>query len=237
MYADHLVTCPFMQGNERTITHAAVVKFCDALNHAAHIPSLIEPRGPFVASDEIIQPNGHVIMERRYLDLWSGDGHLRPDGTGTLADVTGFHAMANAVYDNQDIDVTALLSQRVRLKNAKYHNAVNRIGYNFLPLVFESYSGLLHKDFVDFISKRSRIIATRLGIRPAVILRNWLSRLSCILRRMLALTVMNRLDRLLSIQHGPLCHDIDQVLQLQQPLVVYDLGLMVQECVVDDGGT
>jgi hypothetical protein len=45
VYADHLVTCPFMQGNERTVTHAGVVTFCDALNHAAHIPSLIEPRG------------------------------------------------------------------------------------------------------------------------------------------------------------------------------------------------
>jgi hypothetical protein len=82
-------------------------------------------------------------MQRRYLDLWSGGGLLRPDSTGTLADVTGFHAMAHAVYDNQDIDVTALLSQRVRLKNTKYHNAVTRIGYNFIPLVFESYSGLV----------------------------------------------------------------------------------------------
>ena len=63
----------------------------------------------------------------------------------------------------------------------------------------------MEPDFLSFISSRAKIIATRRGVRPAIILRYWRTRLSCILRKYLAFTISHRLDRLLSdvMVHDP----------------------------------
>ena len=194
--ADHLFTSPHLSGNGRTLTHSEVVNWTAALNRAAQLPTTVEPRGTFIALDEINHPDGHVTMERRFLDLYSGDGHLSVDGRSTLCDITGVHGMTSAVYVGVAIPtVEGLMNQRHRRKIAKYQRAVSNLGYNFIPLVFESYSGLLHQDFLDFVTVRSRLIADRLGLRFAAVRRHWLMRLSCILRRQFAFTITNRIER------------------------------------------
>ena len=101
--------------------------------------------------------------------------------------------MTSAVYVGVAIPtVEGLMNQRHRRKIAKYQRAVSNLGYNFIPLVFESYSGLLHQDFLDFVTVR-RLIADRLGLRFAA--GHWLMRLSCILRRQFAFTITNRIER------------------------------------------
>ena len=78
-HGDHLLTCKFVRGKERTLLHDKILTFLSSLDSAARIPTLTNPKGNYVAQDNHIQPDGSVNTMRRYLDLFFGDGFLSVD--------------------------------------------------------------------------------------------------------------------------------------------------------------
>ena len=86
---------------------------------------------------------------------------------------------------------------RTAQKVAKYDAAVSRLGFNFRPLAFEIYGGALSEELASFITQRTDIIAERAGIKPSLVNRHWLARLSCLIRKQHAFVIHNRVDRVL----------------------------------------
>jgi len=142
-HGDHLLTCKFVRGKERTLLHDKINTFLASLNSAARIPTITDPKNNYVAQDNKIQPDGSVITVRRYLDLYSGDGHLFADGRDSLSDVTGVHGITLPMYlhDFQPAHIRDGIKARTAQKNAKYADVVSQLGFNFRPLAFEIDGG------------------------------------------------------------------------------------------------
>jgi len=141
---------------------------------------------------------------RRYLDLYSGDGHLFADGRDSLSDVTGVHGITLPMYlhDFQPAHIRDGITARTAQKNAKYADVVSQLGFNFRPLAFEIYGGALSEELDCFITQRTDIIAERTGVKPSIVARHWRARLSCLIRKQHAFVILNRLDRVLR-RHFP----------------------------------
>ncbi len=102
------------------------------MDSAARIPTLTDPKNTYVAQDTTIQPDGgSVITVHRYLDLYSGDGHLCDNGRDSLSDVTGVHGITLAMYrDNfQPGHIRDGMRARTAQKMAKYDGAVSQLGF------------------------------------------------------------------------------------------------------------
>ena len=158
-----------------------------------------DPKNTYVAQDTTIQPDSSVITVRRYLDLYSGDGHFFDNGRDSLSDVTGVHGITLPMYREhfQPGHIRDGINARTAQKMAKYDDAVSRLGFNFRPLVFEIYGGALGEELDCFISQRTAIIAERDGLKPSIVNRYWLGRLSCLIRKQHAFVILNRVDRVL----------------------------------------
>ena len=128
--------------------------------------------------DELFNaPNGRVTIVRRQLDLWSGDGHLTPNGKDTLSDVTGVHGIsARMQFDDYfPLRVDEALVTRAAQKCRKYQRGVEQLGCNFTPLVFETISGRVSPALEAFVASRNAIIADRTGLFT----RSLLGRIGC----------------------------------------------------------
>ncbi len=188
------------------------------LDNAARVTTLIEPRGKFVAEAEIQKPNGIIQHERRFLDLWSADSHVTANGRETLGDVSGVHGVPISAYTREGQNCASLkqaLKKRVDTKIAKYREPVERLGYNFRPLIYETVSGACHEDMEQVITERCTEIADRTGLGVGLVRFRWKQRLSCIIRRNVAHTILNRIDRLHTRSH-PRTKDQDQYNELTQ---------------------
>ena len=158
---------------------------------------------------------------RRYLDLFSGDGHFYVNGRDTLSDVTGTHGLTLPMYTRgyQPANIREGIINRTAKKIAKYDVVVSRLGFNFRPLAFEIHGGALSAELDLFITQRTSSIAERLGRKPSTVKNSWLKRLSCIIRKHEASIVLNRVDRVLN-RNLPLSHQQDIFGRLDQPVVV-----------------
>ena len=91
-----------------------------------------------------------------------------------------------------DVRVThSMADKSVQEKNNKYSELSTANGLGFLALVFES-NGRLHSDVVDFISAITDHYAEVQGIKAAIIQRYWLTKLSFILQKGLAISILHR---------------------------------------------
>ncbi len=71
---------------------------------------------------------------------------------------------------------------------------------------------------VSFIDQRTDIIAERHGIKPSLVNRYWLARLSCLIRKQHAFVIHNRVDRVLR-RLFPHFHQ-DHFEEISQPVVL-----------------
>ena len=83
------------------------------------------------------------------------------DGRGSLSDVSGVYGIQVGAYRDNICpqDVFACMDARVTHKVTKYRNVVDELGFNFRPLIFEVYSGRLHRLFSGFIKSRCKVIS------------------------------------------------------------------------------
>jgi hypothetical protein len=224
-FGDHLLTCKFVRGKERTLLHDTIVQFLSSLDSAARIPSISNPKGPLVAHAPFIEPDGLVVNQRRECDLFSSDGRYAANGLDTLSDVSGVHGITMAMYtqDYHLVNIREGITARTRKKEAKYSDPVSRLGYNFRPLVFETSAGILGDELVAFISQRTSLIADDLGLRQDLVSRHWLGRLSCLLRRQLCFAILNRFDRVMN-RSFPSSNRQNNYQVLVQPVIVDVVG-------------
>ena len=116
------------------------------------------------------------------------------------SDVTGTHGITTATYSNAGglKELSSILEDKAKDKNKKHKEAVESIDRNFRPLVFETISGALHKDFKVFITSRSEIIADRTGMPVGTVRSQWMQKFQCIIRSEVAQTINSRVERLLN---------------------------------------
>jgi len=159
---------------------------------------------------------------RRQLDLWSGDGHLTPNGKDTLSDVTGVHGIsARMQFDDYfPLRVDEALVTRAAQKCRKYQRGVEQLGCNFTPLVFETISGRVSPALEAFVASRNAIIADRTGVPFAQVAHYSATQLSCILRKQFVHTILARADRLL-LRRFPRSRAQDQYTNMIQRVQVF----------------
>jgi hypothetical protein len=197
--ADHLMTCRRFKAKEQMAMHNAVIQFFHACDQAAFLPSIIEPRGTYIATDIVVSQTGSRTHVNRYCDLFSGDGHLNPDGLASLSDVSCTYGLTAEMA--RTLVPAASIGQAVRARCAKkiqkYDGVVSRLGYRFRPLVVDSLSGIVGDEVLTFLRQRSKLIAVRLGVHEATVFRHWRIRLACLLRRHHFFVTMERAGSLL----------------------------------------
>ena len=191
---DHTGCCKFLAPKFHTAMHRATVKYCSALDRAAHIPSEIEPRGDLYTARVLTNLNadGIPVYEQRYLDLLSEDGYLNVDGKGSLADVSGVYGIQAGAYRDHICpqNVFSCMEARVTKKVDKYKQVVEGLGFNFRPLIFEIYSGRLHYLFDGFIRSRCRVICNLHELSFSTIYFQWRCKLDIIIRQCYAKMVL-----------------------------------------------
>jgi hypothetical protein len=209
-HGDHLMTCKYIKGPDRIVMHDNVVRFLATIDHKARILSEVEPRGKYIATSIKRQPNG--TKEIKLLsDLLSHDQNLTSNGLPTLSDISGTHGITSSM-DSNDTGGTQhlknVLEKRAQKKITKYASAVADIDCNFRPLIFETVGGGRHGALNDFIQSRSEIIAQRTGLEAGHIAHRHRVQLTCIIRKDVVRTILNRIERLM-VRHYPQSRDQD----------------------------
>ena len=158
----------------------------------------------YLSRTNTIEPNGQVITKNRYCDLFSGDANISANGQDTLSDVSGTYGITRDMHVNGYVmrAVDEAIVHRTSKKVRKYERAVNGRGFNFQPLIYEIHSGARGPALVQFLTRRTDILARRLGRDAAFVYRHWSQRLSCIMRKQFACMMATRSSRVLNF-FGP----------------------------------
>jgi hypothetical protein len=210
-HGDHLMTCNHIKGKERTILHDNIVRYLSSLDRQARIPTEVEPRGKYIAASIRQQPHGP--KETQLLtDLRSEDQQVTSNGKPTLSDISGTHGISVGHFANPEqetiLTTEQILRRRANSKCAKYEESVNELEYNFRPLIFETLGGAREAQLEDFLQTRSTIIALRLGTDAGSLKFYFRQQLSCIIRKDVARTIIDRTERLLK-RYYPMHTDQD----------------------------